>query len=109
MSGKTAAYVRKLRQRITDLLGNRCAFCGATEKLEFAHIRDTGLSGEGRGRVNRLLNVINNPDCYTLLCDTCHTAFDSLQMPEVYLYRWYDKRGVQPADRHYGFSETQAF
>lgn len=106
---RTALYVSQLRQRVSALLGTHCAFCGATEKLEFAHIHDTGLSGHGRGRVNRLLNVIKYPESYCLLCDHCHTAFDSRHRPEQYLYVYYDKKDVAPEARHYGYCEAQAF
>ena len=44
--------------------------------LQFAHLKPTGLSGPKRGRKERLSDVLNNPDCYALLCEDHHEDFD---------------------------------
>lgn len=68
---------------IRELYGGKCWICGSTDKLEFAHIIPTGLYGMGRGKRNRLKDVINNPECYALLCNYCHhNKFDVLS-PEL--------------------------
>jgi len=37
----------------------------------------------GRGKRNRLKDIINNPECYALLCNYCHhNKFDVLS-PEL--------------------------
>ena len=50
--------------------------CGTTSKLEFAHKEETELSGRGRGRKERVYDVIKNPDKYRLLCEDCHKDYD---------------------------------
>lgn len=67
--------------------GGRCERCGANDSgvaywngprrpLEFAHVKPTGLCGQGRGLKNRFLDVLRNPDCYRLLCSRCHRLLD---------------------------------
>jgi hypothetical protein len=60
--------------------GNRCQKCGASgdvKKLEFAHVKPTGLCGQGRGSVHRYYDIKRNPECYRLLCrQPCHKQFD---------------------------------
>jgi hypothetical protein len=68
-------YRRRLKKRARDLFGNRCA-CGATEELQFAHVRPTGLCGMGRGLTHRYLDVLKHPKHYKLECRPCHLARD---------------------------------
>lgn len=58
--------------------GNQCEIngCLVRDKLQFAHIKPTGLSGEGRGRSNRYYDIKNNPECYKLMCKWHHHKFD---------------------------------
>jgi 5-methylcytosine-specific restriction endonuclease McrA len=62
----------KLKQRF----GGKCRVCGSLTGLQFAHVKDTKLSGAGRGKFARYYDIMNNPDSYVLLCHTCHRAFD---------------------------------
>ena len=58
-----------------------CALCGVPDvrsNLEFAHVRETGLIGRGRGRKERYYDIVNNLDCYRLMHHDCHTYYDSV-------------------------------
>lgn len=64
--------------------GNCCEHCGKKLKmshgkpnLEFAHICATLLSGMSRGRNRRVMDIKKHPECYKLLCKTCHKYFDT--------------------------------
>jgi hypothetical protein len=46
-------------------------------KLEFAHLNTTELSGRSRGSYERYKDIIQNPDCYILLCKKHHHMFDN--------------------------------
>lgn len=50
--------------------------CGSTKKLEFAHIEETDLDGRGRGRGERIYDVIKFPWKYNLFCHECHWLHD---------------------------------
>jgi hypothetical protein len=50
--------------------------------LQFAHIKDTGLNGIGRGRKERYYDIRNHPDSYALLCEDHHKAYDAGVLPE---------------------------
>jgi len=69
-------YIDRLHSRLIQALGGKCEFCGALAPLEFAHRQPTGLSGRGRGRKKRLLDVNRHIDSYRLLCSKCHYAYD---------------------------------
>lgn len=58
--------------------GGECEECSTTSKLEFAHKETTGLNGWGRGRKERVYDVIKNPDKYRLLCKDCHKRYDQI-------------------------------
>jgi hypothetical protein len=88
---KTWMYGARL-QKQRDLRGNRCEVCGGDGRiprgrrrrltpLEFAHVKETGLSGRGRGMRLRVLDVERHPDCYKLMCWPCHKRFDFTQGP----------------------------
>jgi hypothetical protein len=86
---------KSFKQRVYKLReerGNKCE-CKRTEchgeqmpcgkglmfKLEFAHVKPTGLTGlngRGRGQTQRYYDIKNNPDAYELLCNSCHLEFD---------------------------------
>ena len=77
---------RRAPERRNELIiefGGKCEECHSTESLEFAHKEPTGLSGRGRGRKERLYDVINNPDKYRLLCKDCHEMYDNGLLEEV--------------------------
>lgn len=75
-----AVYQRRYRQkkRLGIILdnGDICYLClkakGFNFKLEFHHIKPTGLNGQGRGFDNRIKDILANPDSYILLCRKCH-------------------------------------
>ena len=78
-SEKFAAYLRRLKAKAISLFGDACEHCGATEddtRLEFAHLRRTGLNGQGRGMVARYRDIIRNRDAYARLCVGCHRDYD---------------------------------
>lgn len=69
------------------LFGGRCKRCDARDSgqaywngprkpLEFAHVKPTGLCGQGRGLRTRFRDILRNPDCYELLCAKCHRKMD---------------------------------
>lgn len=55
-----------------------CCWCGSTDGLEFAHIENTGLNGQGRGRWKRYYDVKKNKDKFMLMCKECHKEFDGM-------------------------------
>ncbi len=67
-------YVKRRWLTLIREYGGMCATCGSREKLEFAHTKPTALNGRGRGKSRRLLDILKHPDCYTLLCHTCHVV-----------------------------------
>lgn len=74
------SYRRDLRRKLKSLFGSRCLACGATRQLQFAHVTPTELKGLGRGSTKRLYDVIHNPDCYVLLCPSCHYDYDKVKI-----------------------------
>jgi 5-methylcytosine-specific restriction endonuclease McrA len=71
------------RGELMSRFGGKCSNCGSTEELQFAHIRETKLNGRGRGRKERLYDIIKNPLSYRLLCKKCHEMFDEMGL-EIY-------------------------
>ncbi len=59
-------------EELRQLYGGECLDCNSMLGLEFHHIKETGLNGEGRGRKERYYDIKNNPDSYILLCKNCH-------------------------------------
>ena len=53
------------------------------ESLEFAHVRPNGVYGRGRGSRVRIVDVIENPDNYRLLCRDCHLDYDDKGVSHV--------------------------
>lgn len=76
MGNPANEWIKKRRKRLLEEWGGECLFCGSTENLEFAHLEETEVKGWGRGRKERLYDVINNPDSYVLLCRKNHREFD---------------------------------
>ena len=67
--------------------GNKCNKCkkksnnrSVKPNLEFAHIKDTLLDGEGRGQWTRYKDIKENRKSYKLLCISCHRKMDYLAM-----------------------------
>ena len=68
----------KKRIELVASRGGQCTWpgCDADEDLEFAHVKETGLSGRGRGRKERYYDIIKNPESYRLLCQFHHKLMD---------------------------------
>jgi predicted restriction endonuclease len=80
-------YYRDLYNRLFNELrksfGGKCIICGQyLYDLEFAHIKETGLSGLGRGKIARYYDIKNHPECYVLMCKNHHREFDRIS-PEL--------------------------
>ena len=62
--------------------GGRCVLdmqgCWKTRGLEFAHVKDSGLNGRGRGQSRRYHNIKQHPEAYILICRGCHAKADGL-------------------------------
>jgi hypothetical protein len=69
-------------EELRQAWGGRCVIglsgCWNKEGLEFAHVKPTKLNGRGRGQPQRYRDIVNNPDCYLLVCRACHAKADSL-------------------------------
>ena len=74
----TNQWYREKRKQLIQIFGGECNApgCHETEGLEFAHIEETGLKGEGRGFNARVLDVLHNIDKYALLCHKHHGEYD---------------------------------
>jgi hypothetical protein len=76
MTKSQKEYRRERRLRLEKLHGGACLKCGSKERLQFAHLTPTKLKGKGRGQNERLKDIEDNPQCYVLLCTTCHREYD---------------------------------
>ena len=76
MPTRSNVWIVEAFKRLREAYGGKCAICGSSERLEFAHVRPTSLMGRGRGRKERYYDVSNNPECYMLLCHDCHRDHD---------------------------------
>ena len=76
MLSKNTVWCRRKRIVMKRYYGGKCQDCGTKKKLEFAHAKDTGLNGHGRGSYKRIRNILDNSECYRLLCHSCHSKFD---------------------------------
>lgn len=76
MTRRQNRWIKERRERLVREYGGKCEVCKGTSKLEFAHKEPTELSGWGRGRKERVHDVIRNPTKYRLLCKDCHEMYD---------------------------------
>ena len=74
-----AKKAKILRELLIKAFFGKCWFkdCEKVENLEFFHIKPTELNGKGRGRWQRVYDVINNPCSYGLACKNHHIYFDN--------------------------------
>jgi hypothetical protein len=88
----TRRYRRRLLARVLALPQlqppDRCFRCRRyEERIEFAHVRPTGLNGRARGWSEALRDILRNPDHYRRLCWDCHRRYDrggiGLQLEEA--------------------------
>jgi hypothetical protein len=81
VTNKRNDRAKRQRKTLIERFGGKCQNpnCGSTSELQFAHVEPTKLSAisRGRGRKERLSDVSKHPECYALLCEECHRAFDS--------------------------------
>ena len=80
-------WIKERMKKLREERGNVCSMkseycCG---QLEFAHIAPTTVSGMGRGRKERVYDIIKNPKSYILLCHKHHNEYDAneYELPEV--------------------------
>ena len=76
MTNPMNKWVKEAFEKLRQECGGSCQKCGSNQKLEFAHIKPTDLSGRGRGRKERYYDIKNNKDHYRLLCMSCHKELD---------------------------------
>lgn len=77
MGNRQNRWIQKKFKALRKARGGRCLDCGSGKDLEFAHIKETTLSGRNsRGRKERYYDIKNNPQCYVLLCEPCHGTRD---------------------------------
>jgi hypothetical protein len=80
-------WIKERMKKLRIERGNECVmkseYCEG--QLEFAHIAPTTISGMGRGRKERVYDIIRNPKSYTLLCRKHHLEYDANEydLPEV--------------------------
>lgn len=85
MSPYQVRYISKLSAMAESLVGCACAFCGASEQLEYAHLTPNHIRGRGRGAQSRLRDIVNNPTNYVRLCRPCHLVFDKPKGGIIYV------------------------
>jgi len=81
--------------------GGKCMYeknnikCNCTFDLEFAHVIETELSRTkktGRSSFERLKDLIENPECFLLLCPNHHMIVDNRNSIIVWQDDYYSKR-----------------
>jgi formate-dependent nitrite reductase cytochrome c552 subunit len=77
MTDKNHGWHRTKRAELIEARGGACEECGSANQLEFAHTKPTGLVGMGRGFNERVLDVLQHPKSYRLLCRNCHMRLDA--------------------------------
>ncbi len=58
----------------------KCGICGHNQKLQFHHIKETKLNGEGRGSNQRAYDIVKHPEAYIPLCYFCHQKVTSEEL-----------------------------
>ena len=81
MASPQAEWVKRRWQQLIEEFGAQCEACGQLWDLEFAHTKETGVKGRGRGKSRRLQDIIKNRKAYRLLCVECHAEFDGRGRP----------------------------
>ena len=81
MSGNAPGYYTRAMADLRETWGGRCVVDSSTDRLQFAHLKKTELSGtNGRGLPQRVHDIRRHPDRYVLLCQDCHVKLDNDQM-----------------------------
>lgn len=68
MTSTCTEWTRQKRQELIKEFGGKCCICGTTEKLEFAHKQPTEIKGEGRGKYQRIKDILTHKESYALTC-----------------------------------------
>ena len=85
MTSSSTVWVRALRARLITEHGGKCQASqlnlGGNHdgELEFAHIKNTEVTGIGRGSYARAVDVRDHPNSYLLLCRKHHLQYDTGQ------------------------------
>ena len=95
MKAVSLHYVRTRAALKIALGGCFADNCSVTnlDMLHFAHIKPTKLHGSKRGRAERIEDVLNHPDCYTLLCEDHHSDYDKEET-----HSWFPKSLLEAAN-----------
>jgi len=79
-------WIKTRIEKLRKEFGGKCVMASeyCEGELEFAHISPTTLSGMGRGRKERIYDIMRHKECYTLLCHRHHEEYDSngFDLPE---------------------------
>jgi len=72
-------WIKTRMEKLRKEFGGKCVMASeyCEGDLEFAHISPTTLSGVGRGRKERLYDILRNKGSYTLLCHGHHIEYDA--------------------------------
>jgi len=78
MTKRSNIEIKNVRSTLRFMYGYVCNAkdCEETKGLEFAHLKPTTLSRRGRGRKERIYDILKNPQAYRLLCHSHHTQLD---------------------------------
>lgn len=79
MTNRSNLWIKEAFKQLRKEFGGECSkiLCSSKTNLQFAHMKETGLSGRGRGRKERYYDIVNNKTSYILLCVVCHIQEDS--------------------------------
>lgn len=66
----------RYKRRARAILGFRCCVCFSND-FQFAH-RDKSYKGDGRGSIERYLEVLRNPNKIIGLCEVHHQEYDHI-------------------------------
>ncbi len=70
---KRAEYIKEKKAYCIEYLGGKCVKCGATERLEFDHIKREGKKYEISAKLSyKFDNLKEELDKCQLLCAPCH-------------------------------------
>lgn len=76
LANRRNEYVKRRWQQLIAARGAKCDMCEKCWDLEFAHVLPTACVGQGRSKRKRLRDVLQHPEAYLLLCETCHDLLD---------------------------------
>jgi hypothetical protein len=82
MTNKPNIYAKKLRVLLVEAYGGQCCICKAVSDLQFAHVKPTPISVKhrGRGRKERIYDVLKNPLNYKLTCKEHNQTVEEISL-----------------------------